>query len=126
MDPRLVARIEELAAAARPSWRSWRSSPAVRDVAITTAAAPESASTGVLLRHEVERRSGGDQLLLLGAVFEVADDAMRMLHHPPADVALVDRFPFLRIFLQVGNAGEAERQFRIVEMLLPLEVDLEV
>src|ERR1700676_3663379 len=78
------------------------------------------------LRYEIERRSRRDQLFLLGRALEIPDDALRVLHHPPADVALVDGLALLRVFLQMRDAGEAERQFRIVEMLLPLEVDLEV
>src|SRR5271156_4947057 len=66
--------------------------------------------------HEVERRSRRDQLFLLGAVLEVPDDALRVLHHPPAYVALVDRLAFLRVFLQVRDAREAKRQLRVVEM----------
>src|SRR5258708_12246883 len=49
-----------------------------------------------------------------------------MLHHPPAHVPLVDRFSFFRVLHEVGNAGKYQRQFRIVNVLLTLEVDLEV
>ena len=79
-----------------------------------------------LLRHEIERRSRRDQLFLLGGVLEIPDDALGVLHHPPAYISLIDRLALLRVFLQVRDAGEAERQFRVVEMLLPLEVDLEI
>src|ERR1700752_3135922 len=77
-------------------------------------------STEILLRREVERRPRRDQLFLLHAVLEVADDAVRMLHHPPAHIALVDGLTLLRVLLQMGDAGETERQLRIVEMLLAL------
>src|SRR6266702_5464733 len=43
-----------------------------------------------LLRHEIECRARRNQFLLLGAVLEVPDDALGVLHHPPANVALVD------------------------------------
>src|SRR5215218_4123831 len=79
-----------------------------------------------LLRHEIELRARRNQLLLLGAVLELPDDALGVLHHPPAHIALVDGVTLLRVFLQMRDAGKAERQFRIVEVLLPLEVDLEV
>ena len=65
----------------------------------------------ILLRHEVEFGPRRDQFLLFHAVLEGADDAVRMLHHPPAHVALIDRLTLLRIFLQVRDAREAQRQF---------------
>src|SRR6516165_1108201 len=77
-------------------------------------------------RHEIERRSGRDKLFSLFAFLELSNDSMRMLHHPPAHVSLVDGFAFFRVLLEVRNAGKTERQFRVVEVLLALEVDLEV
>ena len=61
-----------------------------------------------------------------GAAGGLLHDALGVLHYPPAHITLVDRLSFLRVFLQMGNAREPKRQFRIVEMLLALEVDLEV
>src|SRR5579859_4377115 len=87
---------------------------------------PALASACVLLRHEVERRAGRNQLFLLHAVLELAHDAVGVLHDPPAHVTLVDRLALLRILLQVGDARKAERQLGIMEVLLALEVDLEV
>src|SRR5206468_4661919 len=80
----------------------------------------------VLFGDEIERGAGRNQLLFLGALLKIPDDALGMLHHPPANVALVDGITLLRVFLQMRDAGKSQRQFRIVEMLLPLEVDLEV
>src|SRR5581483_2479445 len=95
-------------------------------VAAFSTAPASLSSVRVLFGHEVERRSRRDQLLLLHAVLEVANDAVGVLHDPPAHVALVDRLALLRVLLEVGDAGKSKRQFRIVEVLLPLEVDLEV
>src|SRR5271167_4979577 len=114
MDPRLAA------SAASPACASAACAPALVVRADINLGSRKS------LRHEVERCSGRDQLFLLGALLEVPDDALRVLHHPPAYVALVDRLAFLRVFLQVRDAREAKRQLRVVEMLLPLEIDLEV
>src|SRR4051794_26090974 len=73
-----------------------------------------------LLWHEIECCPRRNQFLLLGAILELADDALGVLHHPPADVSLVDGFTLLRVLLQMRDTGKAERQFRIVEVLLPL------
>src|ERR1700712_5766282 len=108
----------------QPAPRRWPAAP----FAIVSAlvGAVMVSGLGVLLGHEVERGAGRNQFLLLRTVLELPDDALRMLHHPPAHIALVDGLTLLRVLLQMRDAGEAERQFRIVEMLLPLEVDLEV
>src|SRR5262245_4476008 len=76
--------------------------------------------------HEVERRSARNEFFSLLAFFKRAHDAVRMLHHPPAHVTLVDGLAFLRVLHEVRDAGKAEPQLRIVEVLLALEVDLEV
>src|SRR4051812_10256639 len=110
--------------AQQPSPRRWLVAPCAIVSALVGAFI--ASALGVLLGNEVERGAGRNQFLLPGALLEVPDDALRMLHHPPAHVALVDRVPLLRVFLQMRDAGKAERQFRIMEMLLPLEVDLEV
>src|ERR1700730_8146428 len=88
--------------------------------------ADRALSPRVRPRHEIERRSGRDELFSLFAFLELPDDAVRVLHHPPAHIALVHGFAFFRVLLEVRNAGKAERQFRVVEVLLALEVDLEV
>src|SRR5260370_16888174 len=88
--------------------------------------ADRGSSPRVRPRHELERRSGRDKLFSLFAFLELSNDSMRMLHHPPAHVALVHGFAFFRVLLEVRNAGKTERQFRVVEVLLALEVDLEV
>jgi len=49
-----------------------------------------------------------------------------MLHYPPSHVPLVNRLSFFRVLHKMRNTGEAQRQFRIVKVLLALEVDLEV
>src|SRR6266568_3569242 len=87
----------------------------------------QTSSSGLLalLWHEIECRARRNQFLLLGALLEVADDTLGVLHHPPANIPLVDRLTLLRVFLQMRDTGKAERQFRIMKMLLPLEVDLE-
>src|SRR5271166_5767611 len=41
-------------------------------------------------RHEVERRSRRDELLSFLALLKLPDNTMRVLHHPPAHVPLVD------------------------------------
>src|SRR5262245_60043999 len=76
--------------------------------------------------HEVEWRSARNEFFSLLAFFERAHDAVRMLHHPPAHITLVDGLAFFRVLHEVRDAGKAEPQLRIVEVLLALEVDLEV
>jgi hypothetical protein len=49
-----------------------------------------------------------------------------VLHHPPAHVLLVDGLALFRVVLEVRDAREAQRQLRVMEVLLALEVDLEV
>jgi hypothetical protein len=49
-----------------------------------------------------------------------------VLHHPPAYVTLIDRFSFLRVLHEVRDACKAQRQFRVMKVLLTLEVDLEI
>src|SRR6266481_8221400 len=88
--------------------------------------ADRGSSPRVRPRHEIERRSGRDKLFSLFAFLELSNDSMRMLHHPPAHVSLVDGFAFFRVLLEVRNAGKTQRQFRVVKVLLALEVDLEV
>src|SRR5262249_20466391 len=89
-------------------------------------ATPPSLGSRVGFRHEIQRRSARDELFSFFAFLELPDNAVRMLHHPPAHVALVDRLSFFRILHKVRNAGEAQWEFRIVEVLLAFEVDLEV
>src|SRR5712671_331423 len=102
----------------------------LRNAPPTSGASAFSASKGLSSRirfwYEVEWRSGRDEFLPLFAFLEVPDDTVCMLHHPPAHIALVHGFAFLRILLEVRNAGETQRQFRVVKVLLALEVDLEV
>src|SRR6266852_6330087 len=75
---------------------------------------------------EIDRRSGRDELFFLGAVLELPNDPLRVLHHPPAHVPLVDGLSFFRVLHEVRNAGKAQRQLRVVKVLLAFEVDLEV
>src|SRR5262249_45423109 len=77
-------------------------------------------------RHEVEWRSCRDELFFLFAFLELPNDSVRVLHHPPAHVALVHGLAFFRVLHEMGDAGKAKGQFRVVEVLLTLEVDLEV
>src|SRR5258708_14779848 len=87
--------------------------------------ADRGSSPRVRPRYEIERRSGRDKLFSLFAFLELSNDSMRMLHHPPAHVSLVDGFAFFRVLLEVRNAGKTQRQFRVVTVLLSLEVHLE-
>src|SRR5687768_2610829 len=110
-----------LTTGARHGWASPRKgaessprvSPAAGRARVTSVFRSDIAVSGFreLLRHEVERCSRRDQLFLLLAVLEIPDDALGVLHHPPAHVTLVDRLALLRIFLQMRDAGEAEVQF---------------
>src|SRR6266851_8971502 len=75
---------------------------------------------------EIDRRSGRDELFFLGAVLELPNDSLRVLHHPPAHVPLANGFSFFRVLHEVRNAGKAQRQLRVVKVLLALEIDLEV
>src|SRR5262249_2676958 len=86
------------------------------------ACAGTTSSSRVGLRHIVERRSRRDELFLLGALLELPDNSLRVLHHPPAHIALADGLSFLRVLHQVRDPGKAERQFRVVKVLLALEV----
>src|SRR6516165_9694696 len=88
--------------------------------------ANRASSPRVRPRYEIERRSRRDELFLLFAFLELPNDSVRVLHHPPAHVALVHGLAFFRVLHEMGDAGKAERQFRVVEVLLALEVDLEV
>src|SRR5215510_3177189 len=78
------------------------------------------------LRHEIERRSARDEFFSFFAFLELPNNSARMLHHPPAPVPLVDGLSFFRVLHEVRNAGKTQRQFRVVKVLLALEVDLEV
>src|SRR4029450_5578694 len=77
-------------------------------------------------RHEVERRSGRYEFFFLFAFLELPNDPVRVLHHPPAHVALVHGFAFFWIFHEVSDASKAQWQFRGGEVLLAFEVDLEI
>src|SRR5262245_56887477 len=78
------------------------------------------------LRHEIERRSARDELFSFFAFLKFPNNSARVLHHPPTHVPLVDGLAFFRVLHKMRNAGKAQRQFRVVKVLLALEVDLEV
>src|SRR3954462_5112278 len=59
-------------------------------------------------RHKVDWRPGGDESLLLGAFFELSYDPVRVLHHPPTHVLLVDGLAFFRVIHEVYDAGESQ------------------
>src|SRR5260370_10422391 len=88
--------------------------------------ADRGSSPRVRPRYEIERRSGRDKLFSLFSFLELSNDSMRMLHHPPAHVSLVDGFAFFLVLLDARNAGKAQRQVRVVKVLLALEVELDV
>src|SRR3981081_4350094 len=108
-----------------PPWQQTRvrSAMAVSSVACAPAVcANMSLRSRSGFRHEVERSAGRDEVFFLGAVLEFPYDSLRVLHHPPAHVSLVHGLPFFRVLLQVSDAGKAQRQLRIVKVLLALEV----
>src|SRR6201981_2386052 len=77
-----------------------------------------SLGSRVGFRHEIQRGSARDELFSFFAFLELPHNAARMLHHPPAHVALVDRVSFFRVLHEVGNASKTQRQFRIVKGVL--------
>src|SRR6516162_64927 len=85
-----------------------------------------SLDSRVGLRHEIERRSARDEVFSFFTFLKFPNNSARMLHHPPTHVPLVDGLSFFRVLHKMRNAGKAQRQFRVVKVLLPLEVDLEV
>src|SRR5215467_8023373 len=85
-----------------------------------------SLDSRVGLRHEIQRRSARDEVFSFFTFLKFPNDSARMLHHPPTHVPLVDGLSFFRVLHKMRNAGKAQRQFRVVKVLLPLEVDLEV
>src|SRR5256885_1561920 len=60
-----------------------------------------SLDSRVGLRHEVERRSGRDEIFSFFAFLELPNNSVRMLHHPPTHVPLVDGLSFFRVLLEV-------------------------
>src|SRR5258708_9976104 len=88
--------------------------------------ADRTLSPRVRPRHEIERRSGRDKLFSLFAFLELSTDSIRMLHHPPAYVALVHGFAFFRVLLEVRNRGKPHRHFRVVKVLPALQVNLDI
>src|ERR1700730_13967321 len=85
-----------------------------------------SCRTGAGRRDEIQRRPRRDEALLLGALLEVPHDPAGVLHDPPPHERLVDGLPLLRIFWEVDDPGESERDLGVVEVLLALEADLEL
>src|SRR5712671_4620145 len=127
MLPRPAVSATRSAFAPQPQQTAVRSATAVSAVACAVAVCADiglRSRSG--FRHKVERRARRNELFLLGAVLECLYDPLRVLHHPPAHISLVHGLALFRVFLQVSNAGKAQRQFRVMEMLLALEVDLEV
>ena len=129
MDPRFAA--SGASSAFAPPAKGHRSPPRLSLAAASALSAfvfcvDMNAGLRESLGHKIERRTGRNELLFLGAFLEFPNDAIGVLHHPPANVPLVDRLSFFWVLLQVCNAGKAERQLRVVEMLLPFEVDFEI
>src|SRR5713101_3615544 len=130
MDPRLDSSDAMLAFISPLRRGRWRSTDLSMDASSTFCAGvfrvDTSLDSRVGLWHEVERRSGRDEFFSFFALLKLPNNSMCVLHHPPAHVPLIDGFSFFRVLHEMRNAGKAQRQFRVVKVLLALEVDLEV